>query len=148
MNSKERILTALDGGQPDRVPLYIHGINEGPIIGIARDLTEGMPELKPFTEMTDVEKFKMLEGLFLIHEHHGVDGFTAFEIGNLERLDQKHVKDEFGVVYQLSDFGLPVPTGHPVGEPGDLAQYVPPEPNPAHLMMLQLAKGQRLGSTL
>ena len=28
-------------------------------------------------------------------EHHGVDGFTAFEIGNLERLDPTTVRDEF-----------------------------------------------------
>ena len=142
MNSKERIITALSGRQPDRVPLYIHGINEGPIIGIARDLTEGMPELKQFTEMTEMDKFKLLEGLFLIHEHHGVDGFTAFEIGNLERLSPELVKDEFGVVYQLSELGLPVPKEHPLPEPADLARYTPPEPNAAHLMMLQLAKAQ------
>jgi hypothetical protein len=35
MNGKERILTAL----AVRQPLYIHGINEAPIIGIGRHLT-------------------------------------------------------------------------------------------------------------
>jgi hypothetical protein len=34
MTGRERILTALSVEQPDRVPLYIHGINEAPIIGI------------------------------------------------------------------------------------------------------------------
>jgi len=43
MNGKERILTALAVRQPDRVPLYIHGINEAPIIGIGRHLTDGLP---------------------------------------------------------------------------------------------------------
>ena len=33
MNGRERIITALDVQKPDRVPLYIHGINEAPIIG-------------------------------------------------------------------------------------------------------------------
>ena len=35
MNGRERIITALEIREPDRVPLYIHGINEGPIIKIA-----------------------------------------------------------------------------------------------------------------
>jgi hypothetical protein len=52
MNGKERILTALAVRQPDRVPLYIHGINEAPIIGIGRHLTDGLPEPGPFHQMT------------------------------------------------------------------------------------------------
>jgi hypothetical protein len=44
MNGRERILTALSVREPDRVPLYIHGINEAPIIGIGRHLKEGLPE--------------------------------------------------------------------------------------------------------
>jgi hypothetical protein len=34
MTGKERILAALNIEEPDRVPLYIHRINEAPIIGI------------------------------------------------------------------------------------------------------------------
>ena len=41
MKGKERILTALSVKQPDRVPLYIHGINEAPIIGIGKPITDG-----------------------------------------------------------------------------------------------------------
>jgi len=33
MTGKDRTLTALGIQKPDRVPLYIHGINEVPIIG-------------------------------------------------------------------------------------------------------------------
>jgi hypothetical protein len=44
MNGKERILTALELREPDCVPLYIHGINEAPIIGIGKTLTDGLPE--------------------------------------------------------------------------------------------------------
>ena len=40
MTGKERILAALNIEEPDRVPLYIHGINEAPIIGIGKHLTE------------------------------------------------------------------------------------------------------------
>ncbi len=44
MTGKDRTLTALSIQKPDRVPLYIHGINEVPIIGIGRHLTDGLPE--------------------------------------------------------------------------------------------------------
>ena len=81
MTGKERILTALDVQQPDRVPLYIHGINEGPIIGIGRHLTDGLPEPKQFHDMNEQEKMKLVDTLFLLHETFGVDGFTSFEIG-------------------------------------------------------------------
>jgi hypothetical protein len=52
MNGRERILKALAVQQPDRVPLYIHGINEAPIFGIGRHLTDGLPEPRQFHEMT------------------------------------------------------------------------------------------------
>ena len=88
MTGKERVLAALSVKQPDRVPLYIHGINEGPIIGIGRHLTEGLPEPKQFHDMTDTEKLKLLDTLFLIHEHFGVDGFTSFEIGHDLKMEE------------------------------------------------------------
>lgn len=50
MNGRERILTALSIQEADRVPLFIHGINERPIMGIGRHLTSSNtyhPEVKP-----------------------------------------------------------------------------------------------------
>lgn len=140
MTGKERIWTALSVQQPDRVPLYIHGINEGPIIGIGRHLTEGLPEPKQFHEMTDSEKMKLLDTLFLIHETFGVDGFTSFEIGHEKEIDARRVQDDWGVVYTRNPHGLPVPTGHPLKTRSRLEGYTPPTPNPAHLLLLHLAR--------
>ena len=145
MNGKERILKALAVGQADRVPLYIHGINEAPIIGIGRHITEGLPEVKDFRKMNDAEKCKLLDTLFLLHEAFEVDGFSAFEIGHETALDDQHIKDEFGVVYALSDFGLPVAKGHPVKEASDLARYEPPVPDRGHLLLLDLARDRFKG---
>lgn len=64
MTGKDRTLTALSIQKPDRVPLYIHGINEVPIIGIGRHLTDGLPEPKQFHEMNGMEKMKLLDTLF------------------------------------------------------------------------------------
>ena len=94
MTGRERILTALAVRQPGRVPLYIHGINEVPIIGIGRHLTDGLPQPRQFHEMTDAQKMKLVDTLFLIHEAFGMDGITTFEIGHERELDVKHVLDD------------------------------------------------------
>lgn len=146
MNGKERILTALEIREPDRVPLYIHGINEAPIIGIGREITDGLPEPKEFREMNDAEKGKLLDTLFLIHEHFGIDGFTSFEIGHEREVNERHVADDWGVVYTRSPHGLPVATGHPVRKPDDLAGFRPPRPDRAHLLLLDLARERFKGA--
>ena len=106
MKGKERIITALSLQQPDRVPLYIHGINEAPIIGIGKHITDGLPESKQFHEMNDSEKMKLLDTLFLIHEVFGVDGFTSFEIGHETEISKTDVKDDWGVIFRRNPHGL------------------------------------------
>jgi uncharacterized membrane protein YeaQ/YmgE (transglycosylase-associated protein family) len=123
MNAKERILTALTVRQPDRVPLYIHGINEAPIIGIGRHLTDGLPEARQFHEMTDSQKIKLVDTLFLIHEAFGVDGITTFEIGHERELDDRHVVNDWGIIYRRSPHGLPVAKVHPLADVADLDGY-------------------------
>jgi uroporphyrinogen decarboxylase len=147
MNGKERIVRALELKEPDCVPLYIHGINEAPIIGIGRKLTDGLPEPRDFRLMDDKDKFMLVDTLFLIHEHFDIDGITTFEIGHEEKVDDLHVKDRFGVIYRLSDHGIPVPVGHPVKDRADLRKFTLPLPQRADLGLLDLAvdrfKGQK-----
>ncbi len=140
MNGKERIKAALSIQEPDRVPLYIHGINEEPIIGIGRQITDGLPDPKEFREMNDREKGKLLDTLFLVHEHFGIDGFTSFEIGHEENVDADHVADDWGVVYTRSLHGLPVATGHPLQNPRDIDNFTPPRPSRNHLLLLDMGR--------
>ena len=51
MNGKDRILTALDLGQPDVVPLFELGYNEPSIIGVARHFMDA-DELPPGAEVS------------------------------------------------------------------------------------------------
>jgi uroporphyrinogen decarboxylase len=139
MNGKERILTALEVRSPDCVPLYIHGINEAPIIGIGKHLTEGLPEPRDFRLMNESEKFKLVDTLFKIHEAFDIDGITTFEIGHEQKVDDLHVQDGFGVVYKLSAHGIPVPVGHPVKNLAGLKKFTPPEPRREDLGLLDLA---------
>ena len=147
MNGKERILTALGLREPDCVPLYIHGINEAPIIGIGKHLTDGLPEPKDFRLMIERDQLKLVDTLFMIHEHFDIDGITTFEIGHEEKVDDLHVRDPFGVVYRLSEHGIPVPVGHPVKNLAELKHYTPPVPRKEDLGLLNLAvqrfKGQK-----
>ncbi len=140
MTGKERIVTALNVEQPDRVPLYIHGINEAPIIGIGRHPTDGLPDTTDFYEMNDAEKMKLVDTLFLIHEKFEVDGFTSFEIGHETPIDQQRVKDDWGITYVRNPHGLPVAKGHPVQKPADLDGFEPPQPKREHLLLLDLAR--------
>ena len=145
MTGQERTLLALEVKQPDRVPLYIHAINEAPIIGIARRIMEGLPEPKQFIDMSDDEKLMLIEALFRIHEDFGIDGLTTFEIGNEDKLDEKHLRDEWGTVSEMSRVGMAVPMGYPIREPEDLKKYRPPEPNRNHLLFLDLARDRFKG---
>ncbi len=141
MNGRERILTALSHQEPDRVPLYIHGINEKPIIAIAGEFMEGLPDPDTsFYDMTDLEKINMLEALFVVHEQHDIDGFTALEFGHEERISEDKVKDAWGVVYQLNPFGLPVACRHPVPDRAALAGFMPPLPKKENLLLLMAAR--------
>ena len=147
MNGCERILTALSLKEPDRVPLYIHGINEKPIILIARDFMEGLPDPdKVFYDMNDTEKMVMLEALFGVHEQHDIDGMTALEFGQEERISADEVKDDWGVIYQLNPFGLPVAKHHPVKDAPDLKAFTPPTPKKDNLLLLMAAR-QRFQAT-
>ncbi len=147
MNGKQRIRTALEVKEPDCVPLYIHGINEAPIIGIGKHLTDGLPEPQDFRLMSDTDKLKLVDTLFMIHEQFDIDGMTTFEIGHEEKVGEGHVKDGFGVVYQLSVHGIPVPVGHPVKNFAELKKFTPPVPEKKDLGLLDLAvdrfKGQK-----
>ena len=145
MNGKQRILTALEVREPDRVPLYIHAINEASILRIARRITDGLPELKQFHDMDEAERLKLVNALFLIHEEFGVDGFTSFEINQLEDLDAAHARDDWGVVYERSPHGLPVVVGNPIASTADLDRYSPPLPRREHLLLLDLARQRFAG---
>jgi uroporphyrinogen decarboxylase len=145
MNGKERILTALDVKEADCVPLYIHGINEAPIIGIGKHLTDGLPDSRDFRLMNEEDKFKLMNALFLIHEHFDIDGITTFEINHEEKVDDQHVRDRFGVVYKLSEHGIPVPVGHPVESLAELKKCTPPAPRREDLGLLDLARGRFKG---
>jgi len=143
---RERILTALSIEEPDRVPLFIHGINEKPLMGIGKYLTDGLPMGKTIDQMSDAEKAKLIGTLFMILEEFGVDGYTCLPIGaGTEFTGGTPLLDDWGVGFERSPHGMPVAHQHPVREMSDLAGYTPPEPSRTQLVLVDLMKA-RFGS--
>ena len=141
MTGRERIISALSIEEPDRVPLFIHGINEGPIMGIGKYLTDGLPEGKTIDQMNDEEKLKIINTLFLILEEFGVDGYTCLPIGEgTEFSAGTPLVDDWGVQFTRSLHGMPVPCKHPISGTEALMAYTPPEPNRSHLVLVDLMR--------
>ncbi|MCS7185378.1 MAG: hypothetical protein N3B10_08155 [Armatimonadetes bacterium] len=127
MTNYERFMTALlRRGEPDRVPLWELIVNEPTLSAW------GAKSLEEFVEMEDL------------------DGITVFEDMKLEPLgkaEQKElvwrgrtiltgtrevVRDEWGIVWGITDFGIPYPIDGPIKEPADLKTYTPPDPETPH----------------
>ena len=127
MTGYERFMIALlRKGEPDRVPLWELIINEPTLSAW------GAKSLEEFVEMEDL------------------DGITIFEDMKLEPLgtaEQKElvwrgrtiltgtrqvVRDEWGIIWGITDFGIPYPIDGPIKEPADLKTYTPPDPKAPH----------------
>ena len=143
MNGRQRIVEALSIQEADRVPLFIHGINEGPIMGIGRHFTDGLPEGKLFNRMTDAEKAKLVETLLDLLDIYEIDGYTCLPIGpGTEFCDAEPLVDDWGVGFTRSEVGIPIPSDHPIQGPEDLARYRPPEPKREQLLLVDLMKAR------
>jgi uroporphyrinogen decarboxylase len=147
VNGRERFLEALDRRQPDRVPVWIHAINEVAIVNVARLLREGVPEAKAVNLMSQEEMFALLDLLFAIHEDLEIDGFTAMplsDVAGMDNLDDVRFRDGWGTVWARSPHGMAYVVDTPLAEPGDLDNYQRPAAGPAEMFMVQLAR-ERFG---
>ena len=66
MTGKDRMITALSLGEPDRVPVWETAYNEESIIKIGRIFTDQVPPAKSVHHMNLDEKLAVLEILYLI----------------------------------------------------------------------------------
>ncbi len=145
MTGKQRILRALSIQEADRVPLFIHGINEGPIMGIGKHLVEGLPVGKQIHEMNDTEKGVLIEALLRILDEFEIDGYTCLPIGpGTEFSNDVDLVDDWGVGFTRSPHGIPVPSRHPILTIEDLDRFKPPVPSRDHLLLVDLMK-ERFG---
>lgn len=142
MNGRERIRVALRRGQPDMVPIWEMAYNESSIIGIARNFIaqEELPEPKLNLDMSDTERFQLLNGLITFVRELDIDGVTAVSLAPRKRIDTQHARDSLGVVYHLSAVGEPYPIDGPISNHADLAGYRMRKPEDADFLMLDLLR--------
>jgi len=142
MNGRQRILTALERGQPDVVPIWEQAFNESSIVGIARYFVEAdkLPEPKYAMDMTPEEVGQLFNALVTFVRELDLDGVTATSLAHRERLDDKHIRDANGVVYHLSEFGEPYPVGGPIKDRSDLTGFRMRQHEDADFIMLDLLR--------
>ncbi len=152
MNGRDRILRALDVRQPDRVPVWIHAINELAIINIGRLLREGVPDAKAVNLMSQEEMLALLDTLFFLHEELEIDGFTSLPMSELlstTNLDEDRFRDAWGTIWARSPHGLAYMVEPPLRSPADLIGYQRPQAGSQEAFMVRMAKerfqGERAG---
>jgi uroporphyrinogen decarboxylase len=125
MNSKERILTALNNDKPDQVPIFELYINEPNIVDIARIIAPDDVKVKAGKDKFGDESLDVLDLYCLIVEKLGLDATCMnFSIG-IETIGNDLGKDKYGTVYMLSEHGEPTPIDGPIKTSSDLKGFDP-----------------------
>lgn len=125
MNSRERILAALNKREPDQVPIFELYINEPNIVDIARIIAPEFVSVKAGKDKFGDESYDVLDLYCLIIEKLGIDATcTNFSIG-IENIRNDLGKDKYGTTYMLSEHGEPTPIDGPIKSPDDLVGFDP-----------------------
>jgi len=111
VNSYERVMTALELGEPDRVPIVETAISMNVIKALC-------PEAK---NRNDFEEAMDLDGVWAVVQFNEV----------ASNPDGTYM-DEWGVVYRPSPEVLDHPIRGPIENLDDLKKYVPPDPDVPH----------------
>ncbi len=123
MNSTERILIAVDCGQPDRVPIMELGIDPAIASELARILAR-----EPLTDQVPADRFRQegVKGLdlyCLLVAELGLDVTCTAISRGFKRLSEGRGRDRFGTVYLFSEHGEPISIDGPIKSTGDLAEF-------------------------
>ena len=131
MNSKERFMTALEVGIPDKVPIFESYINDSSLIALGKLMNErGIEAPVPETRSDEKDTFGIgapKEDVldlycFLVSELRLDATCYNFSIG-LERVGKDRGRDKYGRVYRLSEHGEPFPIQGPVEKEEDLLEF-------------------------
>lgn len=130
MTNKERFVTALRSGVPDKVPIFDLEFNEASIVNVGRWFTQDVPEIKHFVDWTPEDTQKYFDVYFKIIRELDLDAisFVFGAGGNRLSAESEKFRDDFGVIYMLSEHGDPFPVDGPLKGSDDIKHYRFPEP--------------------
>jgi len=128
MNSKERVLTALNCQQPDRVPLQESTIDTPALLGIGRilGLTSRAQEAEETKERAYIDFGQSPEILNLslrVVEALELDVVFSGPSNEYERVDSNRTRDMYGCTYLLSQHGAPMIVDGPIKGLDDLQGF-------------------------
>ena len=123
MNSRERILTALGNGQPDKVPILELYINESSVVNLAKILIPESVKIEAGKDRFGSESVEVMDLYCLLVEELGLDAScTNFSIG-IEDIGGNRGRDKYGTLYLLSEHGEPTPVDGPIKTAEDLIGF-------------------------
>jgi uroporphyrinogen decarboxylase len=130
MKNKERFLTALSGGAPDKVPIFDFAFNEASIIKVGEHFTSELPDLKPFIDCTPGELQHYFDVYIRIVEALDLDAIVVIFAAGGQRIGSgsDRFTDDFGTTYMLSEHGDPFPVAGPLKATSDLRRLRFPDP--------------------
>lgn len=142
MNNRERFMTALKLGEPDRVPIFDLGFNEESILKVGKHFTSDLPELKSMLDCTIQELVKLFGIQVQFTRELDLDAMnTVFFTGRKRIPGTKDLaQDRYGIVYKVSKHGEPFPVDGPIKGPGDLKNFKPMIPDRADFALLQYVR--------
>ena len=123
MNGKERIMRALNGGQPDRVPIFENYINEPVVIRLAEILLPGSVKFKVSQDRAGEERLEIMDLYCSVVKALDLDATSTLFSTGLKQTGEGRGKDKFGTVWSLSEHGEPLPVEGPIKGLDDLGGF-------------------------
>lgn len=123
MNSKERVLTAVDNRQPDKVPIMELGIDPAIAVELARILAREPVVAEADKGRLRQEGVKGLDLYCLLVEELGLDVTCTAVSRGLKSLGEGRGRDKFGTVYLFNEHGEPVSVDGPIKSREDLEEF-------------------------
>ena len=130
MSGYERMMCAVRGGQPDRVPIWELIVNRPVIEALYPEVFKGTG--KAAYEQGSQGAFRLLADFV---EMEDLDGITVFANGRVERwIDGSTFVDEWGITWKVAAHKIPYAVGHPIQSEQDLDRWQPPDPEADYLL--------------
>lgn len=114
MDSKDRILKAMNREIPDRVPTFELLIDEASIIKLAKLLIDESINAENIKTRFGEESHSSLELHCKLAEELDLDSITTCFSTGLDAIDDNIAIDRFGTKYHLSEHGQPLPFEGPI----------------------------------
>jgi len=130
MTGYERMMCAIRGGEPDRVPIWELIVNRPVIEALYPEMVRGAR--RAAYEQGSQGAFHLLVDFV---EMEDLDGITVFENSPVQRwIDADTFVDGWCITWKVGSHGIPYAVGHPIQSERDLDNWSPPDPDASHLL--------------